>query len=169
MKTYGITVLGHDRPGIVANVTAALAEHGGNIEDSSMTLLRGHFAWTLVVALDGELDEVDRTIDSLRTDDLKISIVELPAEEEPQPATHWLTVHGTDRSGIVSAITAVVAAAGGNITDLTTRLAGELYVVGADVRLPAEANPDVLSDSLKTVAKELGVQVSLRPIEEDEF
>ena len=42
--SFAITVVGHDRPGIIAEVTGALADLGGNLEDSSMTLLRGHFA-----------------------------------------------------------------------------------------------------------------------------
>ena len=49
MALMAITVLGHDRPGIIADVTATLAQRDANVEDSSMTLLRGHFAWTLIV------------------------------------------------------------------------------------------------------------------------
>ena len=41
MSLLAVTVLGHDRPGIVADTTAALAGLGGNLEDSTMTLLRG--------------------------------------------------------------------------------------------------------------------------------
>ena len=48
-----------------------------------------------------------------------------------------LSVHGADRLGIVAAMTRVLADAGGNITDLTTRLAGTLYVLVAEVELPA--------------------------------
>ena len=40
-RSLAVTVLGHDRPGIIAEVTGALAALGGNLEDSSMTLLRG--------------------------------------------------------------------------------------------------------------------------------
>ena len=36
-----ITVLGHDRPGIIAETTGVLADLGLNLEDSTMTLLRG--------------------------------------------------------------------------------------------------------------------------------
>ena len=37
---HAITVLGHDRPGIIAETTERLAGLGLNIEDTSMTLLR---------------------------------------------------------------------------------------------------------------------------------
>ena len=51
MTLHAITVLGHDRPGIIAEATGRLAGLGLNLEDSSMTLLRGHFAMTLVCAV----------------------------------------------------------------------------------------------------------------------
>jgi glycine cleavage system transcriptional repressor len=67
----------------------------------------------------------------------------------------------------VSAVTAEVAAAGGNITDLTTRLSGDLYVVVAEVDLPPGADEGGLSTRLQAVGDELGVRVSLRPLEPD--
>ena len=45
-----MTVLGHDRPGIIAEVTGILADLGVNLEDSTMTLLRGHFSFVLICA-----------------------------------------------------------------------------------------------------------------------
>ena len=50
MTLHAITVLGHDRPGIIAETTDELAGLGLNLEDSTMTLLRGHFAMTLICA-----------------------------------------------------------------------------------------------------------------------
>ncbi len=47
-----------------------------------------------------------------------------------------VSVHGADRPGIVHRVGAAIAAAGGNITDLSTRLAGDLYVLVAEVDLP---------------------------------
>jgi glycine cleavage system transcriptional repressor len=169
VNNYAVTVVGHDRPGIVADVTGALATHGGNIEDSSMTLLRGYFAWTLVVALDTDIATVESTLAPLEQAHLKIAVVELAPEVSASAApTHWLSVHGSDRPGIVSAVTAVVAGVGGNITDLTTRLAGTLYVVLADVFLPPGVDIDSLSQQLLDVATELGVDVSLRVADDDD-
>ena len=44
-----ITVLGSDRPGIVAAVTSALATHEINILDISQTILQGIFTMTMLV------------------------------------------------------------------------------------------------------------------------
>ncbi len=84
-------------------------------------------------------------------------------------ATHVLTVHGGDRPGIVSRVAAVVADAGGNITDLTTRLAGELYLLVAEVDLPLTADAGALQSALDTAAGELGVDVTLREVESDDL
>ena len=46
-----ITVLGSDRPGIVAAVTGALAERDANILDISQTILQGIFAMTMLIDL----------------------------------------------------------------------------------------------------------------------
>ena len=47
-EELAITVIGPDRPGIVADVAEALAGLGANLTDSTMTRLRGHFAMTLI-------------------------------------------------------------------------------------------------------------------------
>lgn len=46
-----ITVLGSDRPGIVAAVTGALAERDANILDISQTILQGIFTMTMLIDL----------------------------------------------------------------------------------------------------------------------
>jgi glycine cleavage system transcriptional repressor len=63
----------------------------------------------------------------------------------------------------------VVSQIGANVTDLTTRLSGDLYVLLAEVALPGQADPDALRRRLETVAAELGVEVTLRAVENDEL
>lgn len=46
-----ITVLGADRPGIVAAVAGALSEREANILDISQTILQGTFTMTMLVDL----------------------------------------------------------------------------------------------------------------------
>ena len=80
-----------------------------------------------------------------------------------------LTVHGGDRPGIVSAVVREVASVGGNITDLTTRLAGDLYLVVAEIDLPGDADASALETAVRAAATELGVGATLRPAEADEL
>lgn len=170
MTLLAVTVLGHDRPGIIADVTRLLAEVGANLEDSTMTLLRGHFAMVLVASAEVAPAEAERALAPLAADgSLTVSVREVPAEEpaEPLGSTYLLSVHGADRPGIVSALTGVVAEAGGNVTDLSTRLSGELYVLVAEVDLPGSVDPEQLSRDLATAGEELGVDVSLRVLDPD--
>jgi glycine cleavage system transcriptional repressor len=172
VTSHAITVLGHDRPGIIAATTARLADLGLNLEDSSMTRLRGHFAMTLVCAGAVAATEIELALAGLTADGtLTVTVREVP-EEDPAPSSgtpYLLTVHGGDRPGIVSSVVAEVAEVGGNITDLTTRLAGDLYVLVAEIDLPAETDVPALEGAIAAVATTLGVGATLRPAEADEL
>ncbi len=172
MTTHAITVLGHDRPGIIAEATGRLADLGLNIEDSSMTRLRGHFAMTLVCAGEASHGAISRALAPLASDGtLTVNVFELPEDDGPAPtgSPYVLTVHGGDRPGIVSSIIAEVAAVGGNVTDLTTRLAGGLYLLVAEIELPVGVDLPVLETAIGKVAAALGVGATLRPAEADEL
>lgn len=170
MTLLAVTVIGSDRPGIIAAVTGALADLGGNLEDSTMTLLRGHFAMTLVLAGPAGVPEVERVLTPVAQRLGVIATVAEVAEEHPAaPAGPHvvLSVHGADRPGIVSRLTAVVAEHGGNVTDLTTRLSGDLYVVVADIDLPETSDRALLEADLRAAAAELGVDAVLHDADAD--
>ena len=44
---YIVTVMAHDRPGIVAGIGRAIYEMGGNVEELRQTVVRGYF--TIIV------------------------------------------------------------------------------------------------------------------------
>ena len=62
-----ITVLGSDRPGIVASVTGELADREANILDISQTILQGTFTMTMLVDLGDSVDfsELKGALDGL--------------------------------------------------------------------------------------------------------
>ncbi|NYJ00509.1 glycine cleavage system transcriptional repressor [Nocardioides thalensis] len=169
---HAVTVLGHDRPGIIAETTAALAGLGLNIEDSTMTLLRGHFAMMLLCRGAAERDAVEAALAPLTAGgDLDVAV--RPVTDRPEhaaPGSSWvLTVHGGDRAGIVSTVVGAVASYGGNITDLTTRLAGDLYLLVAELDLPADGDATAVEAAIKAAAEQVGVTATLRPAEADEL
>lgn len=166
-----ITVLGEDRPGIIAETASVLARLGMNLTDSTMTLLRGHFAMTLICAGPASPQQVSDDLAGLAESGLAVR-VEAFAPDRDQPAAGssvLVTVHGADRLGIVARLAAVIAEEGGNITDLSTRLAGGLYVLLAEVDLPAGVEPAALSRSVADAATALGVEASVQPLERDEL
>ena len=172
VSLQAVTVIGHDRPGIIAETTGVLAHLGLNIEDSTMTLLRGHFAMMLLCAGERGSDEIEAALAGLARDgSLTVTVREVPAEPEHEAvgSTYVLTVHGGDRAGIVSTLVGEVARVGGNITDLTTRLSGDLYVLIAEVDLPVGADVEELQGALRRAGDELRVGVTLRQMESDDL
>jgi glycine cleavage system transcriptional repressor len=168
VNELAITVIGRDRPGIVADVAELLARVGANLTDSTMTLLRGHFAMTLVCTGPAAA-EVEAALAPLAADGRLLATVRAVAGDGERTAggePYLMAVHGADRLGIVAAVTRVLAEAGGNVTDLTTRLTGPLYVLVAEVDLPP-GSADALSVRLAEVAAGLDVEVTLRRAESD--
>jgi ACT domain-containing protein len=66
MRTLAIlSVLGEDRVGIVARVSAVLAESSANIEDIRQTIIGGIFSMTMLVTVDEDVtafDELQRRL-----------------------------------------------------------------------------------------------------------
>lgn len=169
---YAVTVIGEDRPGIVAGMTEALRDIGGNLEDVSSTILRGHFSMVLVVnAPEGvAADALREALEgAARPMGLSVTVrdVEAGVEERPQ-ATHVLTAYGSDRPGIVARFARLLADRGVNITDLSCRLVGEekpVYAMIAEVSVPGEADPEEVRRLVEEAGHDLSVDASFRDIE----
>src|SRR5204862_8091630 len=81
VNELAITVVGRDRPGIVADVSACLAGLGFNLTDSTMTILRGHFAMTLICVGGAGAAEVDAALGPLTADGALVATVrEVPTD-----------------------------------------------------------------------------------------
>lgn len=173
MADYAVTAIGRDRPGIVAAISEALLELSCNLEDSHMSILRGHFSVMLIVSAPASTDEaaladrLDRVRDELALEALSVQPVDELADPRPR-ATHILSVYGADRPGIVAGVTRALARHEVNITDLSTRLAGAaeapIYAMLVEVYLGEAAPEDVLR-SLGEAAGSPDIEVSLRELE----
>ena len=174
MPHVAVTAVGVDRPGIVAAVTGVLLEHGGNLEDTAMTRLGGHFAMVLVVEVAEDASSLERALVTVG-EPLGLTVTVRPiaeADVASDDGAAWaVTVHGADRPGIVHRVTTLLADHGANIVDLATRQlttdAGTGYVVLLEVLLPPGADDTALDTALQALAADLGVDVHLRPDEPD--
>ena len=135
-----------------------------------MTILRGHFAMVLVAT--AEVVRGRGRGGTGHADGRRLAGRHGPrgaaARSRPRRlgTTYLLTVHGADRPGIVATVTGLVAEAGGNITDLSTRLSGDLYVLLAEVDLAGAVDPEQLSRDLadrRRRARRRGVAARPRP------
>jgi glycine cleavage system transcriptional repressor len=171
-----VTAIGTDRPGIVAGVTGALVAHGCNLEDTSMSILRGHFAMVLIVAAPDGL-EAAALEEALTTDpataDLVVAVrvVDDTVGAVDDDGERWtVVVYGADHPGIVHGVAAALAALDVNIVDLTTRVTGDdrpIYAMVMEVALPAGLSGGDLDARLAAVAADLGVECTLHPSEAD--
>jgi glycine cleavage system transcriptional repressor len=169
-----ITAVGSDRPGMAHSLVSVLSNAGCNIEDTTMTRLSGEFAMILIVTpQDVTFEELAQRLAPLeQSHGLFINCRDIQDEEPDSDETlsrHMLSVYGPEARGLVARITGVLADNGVNITDVQTRVAsaGTVYVMLFELELPAHINADDLQRALETAAREIGVQVSLHPLEED--
>jgi glycine cleavage system transcriptional repressor len=176
MPALAVTAIGADRPGIVAAVTAALVERGCNLEDTSMSILRGQFAMVLIVDAPGDVSAADLEADLVRATDplhLVVSVREVEAGAGgASPSDAWtVVVYGADHPGIVFGVSSMLAGLGVNIVDLTTRVTGgdvrPIYSMVMEVTLPPGLEPAELQRRLEATAAELGVACNLHPDEAD--
>lgn len=169
-QSVAITVVGVDRPGIVAGVTKVLFEQGCNLEDATSTILRGHFAMVLVVRSDRRPDELESSLAPV-AQDLAVTIMVRPLGEKPPkvaPPTHMISVYGADRPGIVARVAERLTARHVNVTDLTSRVIGEESEPVYALMLEVAAGPETdLAKELDGLRDELKVEVSVHPIDPD--
>lgn len=173
MPALAVTAVGADRPGIIARVTGVLLEHEGNLEDSSMTILGGHFAIMLLVETETEPALLEAALAQATRDlGLVVTVRPVGAGSTSPPATHILSVYGADRPGIVHAVATILADHAVNVTDVTTRvLQGEkpVYAMMLEVSLPPELDAGALVAELRESPVLVGVEVSIHPIDAETF
>lgn len=167
MAELAVTAIGADRPGIIARVTGVLHDRGGNLEDSSMTILRGQFAIMLLVVADAEPAELEAALAAATADlGLVVTVREVGPGTATPPPTHVLSVYGSDRPGIVHAVAQALAEHDVNVTDLTTRLLeGErpVYAMMMEITLPERLDPEELARLLSGGVD--AVEVSIHPLD----
>ena len=177
MRHFSAAIVGRDRPGIVAGVTRVLLEHGANLEDSQMTILRGHFTMMLVLAAPdlADAERLGADLERIREElDLEsVSLHEVGAADPARPSpSHLVSVYGVDHPGIVHGVAAALARWDVNITDLQARVAGEgadttIYSMVIEVALPEGLAIERLEDALAEVARAQDVELSVRPLQPD--
>jgi len=173
--TYALlSISGHDRPGIVRDVAEAMLHLSANIEDSSMTALRGRFTMMLIVRLpEGSgLVELKAALAELeQRTGLTIQSQALSADEVEQETVEpdcIITVHGADRLGIVYEISNTLAERDVSIVDVSTQVRGEGEDGTYIMVLEAHAAGDVegVRQALADVSERLGVDVEVHHLDE---
>jgi len=174
MNEIAVTAVGADRPGIVAALTEALLDLGGNLEDVRAALLRGSFAIALLVTVPDDVTpgEVDAALRPV-AERLGLGLFTgLAAPETPHQAARErviVSVYGADHPGIVHAVTAGLADAGVNVVDLSSAAVGTppIYHLAIEVELPDGFGADALEARLRPIARDNDVDMAVIPMTDE--
>jgi glycine cleavage system regulatory protein len=164
-----LTVVADDQPGIVEELSDALATHGGNWTESSMMTLAGKFAGILLAEVPEErADSFLRVLESLEIGGMEIVAQRSDAPARPEGTREFsIELVGQDHPGIVHDITAVLAHLGINVLELETTvqsasMSGEsLFIAHARILVPDDVPLEQLRDEMEELANELMVDIEL--------
>jgi glycine cleavage system transcriptional repressor len=172
MTHLALTAVGTDRPGIVAALAGALYDLGCNIEDADSTVLRGVFAVTFVAAVPADLDGpgLERAAASaLESLGATVSVREIAQDPGPPArATHRMRAYGADRPGITALLSRLLADRGVNMTSFSSHSSDDdepVTTLEAEVHVPPGVDAETLAGNLIETATDLGLDVTLIPIQ----
>lgn len=177
MNNFVITVLGKDKPGIVASATKVLYEVGCNIEDSTSTILGGQFAMILIVTAGKGVSSTflrNKFVEVQEKMELYISVKKISEEEAKSFSSitgepYLLSVYGADKPGIVFNVSQTLYERGINITDLKTKVIGTkekpVYIMILEITIPKNVNKPELEKALKKVKEFLKVDITLKTVD----
>ena len=172
MKKMIISVLGKDRPGIIAAVTRILFELDCNIENVSQTILQKEFSGIFIVAVNDRLSgsTLHRQLEA-GLGPMGLHVYEKPlsdaSQTPPAPSEPFvITTKGPDRKGLVAGITAVMADHRVNVTNLQAVFKGgddpNANIMIYEVDIPNDADQQALRQSLREKARDLSLDISIQ-------
>jgi glycine cleavage system regulatory protein len=168
MATFVLTVLGDDRPGLVSAISAPIKAHGASWERSQLSHLAGKFAGIVLVSVaKKKLDALTADLMTLKDEGLQVALERTDEPVERECLVLNLDLLGDDHPGIVSEISASLAARGISIDELSTDVrdapmaGGTVFEAHAVLSAPTTTSIDELRSMLEGLANELMVDVRL--------
>jgi glycine cleavage system transcriptional repressor len=160
-----LTLVGADRPGIVARVTNALYQGGWNLGEASMLRLGANFTIMMMVAGEGDVQELLRPVSEEMGLRVHVDPIEGGLHQHVVPNIQ-VRVTGADRAGIVAQVTEALMTAGFNILELESDVAGSeqnpVYIM--NIQGYADAPMESLQEAVQGLGDQ-GVDVQVSAIE----
>jgi glycine cleavage system transcriptional repressor len=168
-----LSILGRDRPGIVAAVARVLFDQSCNIENVSQTMLQTEFAGIFIVSLpDGMTsDDLHQELDS-QLSPIGLTVLTKPCDHGEDACAaaacepFVISTRGPDRKGLVAHISGVIARHGVNITNLQAMFKGgndpgdNIMIFEVDV--PKAVDLQTLAQDLRDKAADLHLDISIQ-------
>ncbi len=164
-----VTVMGPDRPGIVARLADVAHRHGANWAASQLSRVAGEFAGSVQLEVPPErADALTAALRELQESGLQIAIAQ---SQVGSTAAGWrqvaLQLVGPDRAGIVSQLTRRLAERGVSIEQMHTEVLGATdggsvrFKVNAHLLVPQALGNDTLSAELESLASGMMLDIAL--------
>lgn len=172
MQKFVLSVIGKDKPGILANISTILFEHGCNIEDVSQTILQTEFA-SIFIVLNPEsrpLGEIGQALNQ------SLDSMELSAHLRPMTAATTgkvgsaqpfvITTKGADKPGTISAVTTAIASLSCNVTNfraiITQESGADEMIMIFEVDMPQAVDHRRLRQVMQDACSAFGLDVSVQ-------
>lgn len=171
-KHLVISALGKDRPGIVNELSKAILDCGGNVEDSRMTVLGGEFAVILLVS--GHWSAIAKLEHQLPPLEKKLELTLVARHTEPRGVRtnmvpYMVDVVAMDHSGIVHDIAEFFAARQINIEEMSTwtypaaHTGTAMFSMNMTVSIPSDLNIGRLRQEFTEFCDSLNLDATLEP------
>ena len=170
-KQMIISVMSKDRPGIIADITGAIYQLGGDVADLNQTVLCGYLTMILSASFAPEVTKEDliAAISHIKTScKFEVSIKELEADQldedrVPPEETYILTVQGPNKAGIVHGISLFCFNHNINIFDLATSLRNDQYTMALQLDLRhCNTSLGTLQQELEAYSRQSGLTILMQ-------
>lgn len=164
-----LSVMSLDKIGIVAGLTEAITELGGNIDAISQTVMRGYFTIIVTVHFDETVEPavlVSAIKDSASPGELEVCIKERQVREPGpivnDPERFILTIRGLDRRGIIHRVSSYLSSRDVNIEDLYAYGEEGQFLLVAQLQVPRRLAVEHLLADVEGLWPDRQMQVSLQ-------
>jgi phosphoserine phosphatase len=168
-RIIALTALGKDRPGLVADISEAVTNLGGNIVHVEQSAIYGLFSMMMLV----EADDLPPGLDAYRFAyelslvgrqagiDVTAEVVERSHLERAKEM-RVVTIVGSDKPGVMAAITRTIAQAGANIERMQHVAQGDFmaFELWIDVK---DVDFEKLRHDLRARCEQVGVNAVVQP------
>lgn len=170
-----LSVLGPDRPGLVADLTAYVNDREGSVEESRMLILGAEFG--VLVLVSGTEPSVARIVDEVAQlkaktgADVIVRRTKSPEEHRRAPAIPCVvTAEALDQEGIVRAVARALVKVGVNIVSLETTAyeapvtGSPLFRMEARVDIPPGCTVGKVRKAMDEVAEAENLDIDVRSL-----
>lgn len=175
MKHLLLSAIGKDRPGFVHDVTQAVHQGGGNIEQQRSVRLANEYVVMLLVSLEDtiSIDGLIKPVQALASHDLLIRVREAgPGDygESMDVLSAEVSASGADQPGILEAVTSLLVKHGINIDGMDYDTEGapmtgdQLFRMDAFISVPAGVDVQAVRQEMRALEDEFNFDILFRQV-----